>query len=168
MSGKATLGSAHRGTANNAVWNYVYVDDPTATTTLGNSVDVNIPFYVRGNLVLSNSAQVSSYALQVGGTLEFNNTAHVGTADAPIHEAHVGGGCRVGNSGSFVKPCGAAQRVNATISDAIPTTFTKPQVDFAGWYYNSEPGPRHPCTTGSFPGGFDNDSVPNNSRPPST
>ena len=164
VSGKATLGSARRGSANNAVWNYVYVDDPTATTSLGNSVEVNIPFYVRGSLVLSNTAQVSSYALQVGGTVEFNNTAHVGTAETPIHEAHVGGGCRVGNSGSFVKPCGAAQRVNATISDSTPTTFTKPEVDFPGWYYNSQPGPRHPCTTGSFPGGFDNDAVPNNSR----
>ena len=71
VSGRATLGSARRGTANNAVWNYVYVDDPTVTTTLGNSVDVNIPLYVRGNLALTNSAQVSGYALQVGGTLEF-------------------------------------------------------------------------------------------------
>ncbi|HWL32495.1 MAG TPA: hypothetical protein VNP89_02720 [Gaiellaceae bacterium] len=163
VSGRANLGSAQRGTANNAVWNYVYVDDPTVTTTLGNSVDVNIPLYVRGNLVLSNSAQVSGYALQVGGTLEFQNTAHVGTSAAPIHEAHVGGGCRVGSSGGFVKPCGPGQRVYATISDATPTTFTKPPVD-PNWYFNAKPGPRHPCTVGSFPGGFDNDASPNNSR----
>ncbi len=165
VSGKASLGSARRGTANNAVWNYVYVDDPTATTTLGNSVDVNIPLYVRGNLVLTNTAQVSSYALQVGGTLEVRNTAHVGTVEAPIHEAHVAGGCRVGSSGAFVKPCGPDQMVNATISDSTPVEFVKPEVDLAGWYYNSQPGPRHPCTVGSFPGGFDNDSIPNNSRP---
>ncbi len=166
VSGRAALGSSRRGSENNAVWNYVYVDDPTVTTHLGNSVDVNIPLYVRGNLVLSNSAQVSGYALQVGGTLEVRNTGHVGTPEAPIHEAHIGGGCRVGSSGSFVKPCGPAQMVNATISDATPTEFVKPEVDLAGWYYNSEPGPRHPCTVGSFPGGFDNDSVPNNSRSP--
>jgi hypothetical protein len=54
--------SARRGTDNNAVWNYVYVDDPTSTTSLGNSVDVNIPFFTRGSLRLSNSAQVSAYA----------------------------------------------------------------------------------------------------------
>ena len=164
VTGRAALGAARRGTANNAVWNYVYVDDPTATTTLGNSVNVNIPFYVRGNLVLTNTAQVTSYALQVGGTLEFRNYATVGTAETPIHEAHVGGGCRIGASGPFVTPCGPGERVHATISDATPTTFTKPPVDLAGWYYNAEPGPRHPCTTGSFPGGFDNDSLPNNSR----
>ena len=164
VSGSATLGSAHRGTDNNAVWNYVYVDDPTYTTDLGNSVDVNIPLYVRGNLRLSNTAQVSSYALQVGGTLEFNNSSHVGTSSEPVHEAHVGGGCRVGSSGGYTKPCGAAQRVYATISDSTPTTFTKPPVDLSGWYFNAQPGPRHPCTNGSFPGGFDNDAVPNNSR----
>ncbi len=31
------------------------------------------------------------------------------------------GGCRLGSSGSFTKPCGAAQRVHATISDSTPT-----------------------------------------------
>ena len=92
VSGRAALGASRRGSENNAVWNYVYVDDPTVTTNLGNSVDVNIPLYVRGNLVLSNSAQVSGYALQVGGTLEFQNTAHVGAAGTPIHEAHVAAG----------------------------------------------------------------------------
>ena len=112
----------------------------------------------------SNTAQVSSYALQVGGTLEVRNTAHVGTVEAPIHEAHVAGGCRVGSSGPFVKPCGPDQMVHATISDSTPVAFVKREVDLAGWYYNSQPGPRHPCTVGSFPGGFDNDSIPNNSR----
>jgi hypothetical protein len=164
VSGRASLGSARRGTDNNAVWNYVYVDDPTATTVLGNSVDVNIPLYVRGSLVVQNTAQVSSYALQVGGTVEFRNYGTVGTVDAPIHEAHIGGGCRLGSSGPFSTPCTPATRVNATISDGEPTEFVKPEADFSGWYYNARPGPRHTCTSGSFPGGFDNDSVPNDSR----
>lgn len=164
VTGRARLGSASRGSANNAVWNYVYVDDPTATTDLGNSVNVNIPFYVRGNLRLLNSAQVSGYALQVGGTVEFFNSSHVGTAAAPVHEVHVGGGCRIGSSGAFTKPCGAAQQTYATISDSTPTTFTKPPVDLNGWYHNARPGPKHPCTVGAFPGGFDNDNLQNNSR----
>jgi hypothetical protein len=163
VSGNARLGSARRGTANNAVWNYVYVDDPTATTTLGNSVNVNIPLYVRGNLVVQNTAQVSGYALQVGGTVEFRNYGTVGTAESPIHEAHVGGGCRVGSVGPFT-PCTADTRVHATITDGTPTEFVKPEADFSGWYYNAQPGPRHACTVGSFPGGFDNDATPNASR----
>jgi len=164
VRGRSTLGGARRGTANNAVWNYVYVDDPTYSTVLGNSVNVNIPLYVRGSLRIQNTAQVSGYALQVGGTVEFANSGHVGTADAPIHEAHVGGGCRFGSSGAFSTPCGPTTQTYATISDSTPTAFVKPPVDMAGWYYNAQPGPRHNCSTGSFPGGFDNDSLPNNSR----
>ena len=166
VSGRARVGAARRGTDNNAVWNYVYADDPTYTMNLGNSVDVNIPLYTRGNLRLSNSAQVSGYALQVKGTLELNNSAHVGEAGDPVYEVHVAGGCRLGGSGAFTKPCGPAQRVHATISDSTPTDFSKPPVDMDGWYYNAQPGPRHPCTSGSFPGGFDNDATPNSSRAP--
>jgi hypothetical protein len=164
-SGRASVGSARRGTSNNAIWNYVYSDDPTFTVSLGNSVDVNVPLYTRGSLRLSNSAQVSGYALQVQGTLEFFNTSHVGTAGAPVHEVHVAGGCRDGSSGAFSSPCTLPGRVYAEINDASTTNFSKPPVDLASWYQNAMPGPRHNCTAGSFPGGFDNDLLPNNSRP---
>jgi hypothetical protein len=57
--------------------------------------------------------------------------------------------------------------VHADVSDANTTDFTKPPVDLASWYANAMPGPRYGCTLpGSFPGGFDNDMLPNNSRPP--
>lgn len=166
VSGRANVGSARRGTANNAVWNYIYVDDPLSTTDLGNSVDINIPLYTRGNLRLSNSAQVSGYALQTMGWLELNNSSTVGQPDVPINEAHIAGGCRLGGSGGFTRPCGPAQRVYATTSDSTPSNFSKPPVDLNGWYYNARPGPRGGCTVGSFPGGFDNDATPNSSRTP--
>jgi len=151
---------------NNAVWNYIYVDDPTFTTTLGNSVDINIPFYSQGNMRLSNSAQVSGYALQVKGTVDLLNSSHIGEAGAKVHEAHIAGGCRLDLSGPYVKPCSSAQRVYADISDSVTTDFTKPPVDLANWYANAMPGPRHGCTTGSFPGGFDNDLLGNKARAP--
>lgn len=166
VSGRANVGSARRGTGNNAVWNYVYVDDPTSTTDLGNSVDINIPLYTQGNLRLSNTARVSGYALQVKGWVELNNSSTVGTVDAPVAEVRVAGGCRLGAAGTLASPCGPAQRVYATSSDATPTNFSKPPVDMNGWYYNARPGPRGNCTVGSFPGGFDNDSTPNTSRAP--
>ena len=163
VSGRANLGSAHRGSANNAVWNYVYVDDPTVTTNLGNSVDVNIPLYVRGNLVLSNAAQVSGYALQVGGTLEFQNTAHVGTSD----DAHPRGPCRRRLPGRLhrrvrhaVRPRPARSRDDQRRdADDLHEASGRPEL-----VLQREAGARHPCTVGSFPGGFDNDSSPNNSR----
>jgi len=47
--------------------------------------------------------------------------------------------------------------------DTTPTALTKPPVDIPGMYQNAVPGPTHGCTTGSFPGGFDNDGILNTS-----
>jgi Tfp pilus assembly protein PilX len=164
VTGRAAVGAARRGTSNNAVWNYVYVDDPLATTVLGNSVNINIPLYAQGNLRLANSAQVSGWALQVKGWVQLENSSHVGEAGAKVQEVHVAGGCRRGSSGPFTTPCGTVHDVHAVVSDATPTNFSKPPVDLGGWYANAAPGPMRGCTTGSFPGGFDNDGVRNNSR----
>jgi hypothetical protein len=70
------------------------------------------------------------------------NTSGVGSSDAAassldsanpqVHEMHVGGGCRRGTSGSFVKPCDDALGVHAEVSDdSVPTGLTKPPVDLA-------------------------------------
>jgi hypothetical protein len=175
VRGRARIGSSTHGSDNNAVWNYVYADATTGCTSIGNSVNVNVPLYIRGNLCLLNSASMTGYSLQVGGTLSLSNSAHVGTTDVnaasdnpnnpQVHEVHVAGGCRLGTSGPFTTPCGPAQRVYSELDpDGNPTTLTKPPVDLPGWYRNSHPGPVHGCTSGSFPGGFDNDGVMNRSR----
>jgi hypothetical protein len=161
---RVRLGSSTRGSSNNAVWNYVYADDISACTTLSNSVNVNVPLYVRGDLCMQNQAKVASYALQVGGKVSFANSASVGDPAAPIAEAHIGGGCQV-EGGPVVKPCGPTERVHATVSDDETAGLTKPPVDLDYWYESAKPGPRNGCTTGSFPGGFDNDLVRNGSRP---
>jgi Tfp pilus assembly protein PilX len=164
VTARVRLGSATQGSGNNAVWNYVYADDISACTTLSNSVNVNVPLYIRGDLCVQNQAKVTSYALQVGGKVSFSNSASVGEPGAPIAEAHIGGGCQV-DGGAVVKPCGPSQRVHATVSDDRTTGLTKPPVDLEYWYQNSKPGPRQGCTAGSFPGGFDNDLVRNGSLP---
>lgn len=171
---RATVGSADAGGQNNAVWNYVYSDDPNGCMLLSNSVYVNVPLYVRGNLCMQNSARFIGYSLQVGGTLQMVNTAGVGSSDPTassvdldtpqVHEVHIGGGCRRGTSGEFETPCGEEHGVYAEVADdSAPTGLTKPPVDLAYWYANSQPGPMNGCTTGSFPGGFDNDGVMNRS-----
>jgi len=175
VRGRARIGSSTHGSENNAVWNYVYADATAGCMSVGNSVNINVPLYVRGNLCLANTANVTGYSLQVGGTLSLSNSSHVGTSDAnaasdnpanpQVHEAHIAGGCRLGTSGAFTTPCGAAQRVySEEPPDASPVPLTKPPIDLPGWYQNSYPGPMHGCTTGSFPGGFDNDTVMNRSR----
>ena len=82
---------------------------------LGNSVYVNVPLYVRGNLCMQNSARFIGYSLQVGGTLQMTNSSGVGSSDPiassidpgkpQVHEVHVAGGCRRGTSGAFATPC---------------------------------------------------------------
>ena len=172
---RATVGSASAGGQNNAVWNYVYSDDPNGCMSLANSVYVNVPLYVRGSLCMSNSARFIGYSLQVGGTLQMVNTSGVGSSDPgssaldssnpQVHEVHVGGGCRRGTEGAFETPCDESLGVYAEVADdSTPTGLTKPPVDLPYWYANSQPGPLNPCTTGSFPGGFDNDGVMNRSR----
>ena len=177
VRGRTSVGSGTRGSSNNAVWNYIYVDDLTECTTLRNSVSINVPLYVRGNLCLENSAQVHAlaHALQVGGILSLSNSAHVGELGTVgdgrmLREVHVGGGCRV-DGGPVVSPCGPGQRVySETPPDTNVTGLTKPPVDLAHWYASSKPGPLHNCTVGSFPTpaghvtGFDRDTTLNKNR----
>ena len=160
VHGRAKVGTASVGDKNNAVWNYVYADSTTTCTTIGNSVNVSVPFYVRGNLCMQNSARVTSYALQVGGTVTMTSSQNeIGDPSSYLHEAHIGGGCST-DGVNYVSPCGPAQRVYATTTDASPTALTKPPVDMSGTALNANLGPAHGCTVGSVPwaGGFDNDT----------
>jgi Tfp pilus assembly protein PilX len=164
VRGKVSVGSSQQGTSNNAVWNYVYADSLSSCTTLGNSVNVNVPMYIRGDLCLQNTASFTGSTLQVGGTVQLLNSSTIGFSADHVDQAHIGGGCRLGSSGPFTTPCGPAQKVYGDVVDANPTGLVKPPVDLAGWYASSQPGPLHGCTTGSFPGGFDNDTTMNRSR----
>jgi hypothetical protein len=164
VRGKVAVGSAQQGSSNNAVWNYVYADSLASCTTLANSVNINVPMYVRGNLCLENSASYTGDALRVGGTVQLQNSSTIGYSGDKVPEIHIGGGCRLGTSGPFTSPCGPSQSVYGDVVDANAGNLTKPPVDLAGWYQNAQPGPMHGCTSGSFPGGFDNDTTLNRSR----
>ena len=166
LHGQASVQSSSVGTANNAIWNYIYAEAPTSCTTLSNSVNVNVPIYIKGNLCLQNSAQISGLntVLQVGGTLTILNSAHVGSAGAKLAEVHVAGGCKL-NSAALHSPCGSADAVYSTLApDATPSGLEKPPVDLPYWYTNSKPGPMQACTsqTGTPPA-FDNDTTMNRS-----
>ncbi len=162
VSVQARVGS----TVTDPAWRYAYADDSGACTTLSGSVQLVEPLYTRGSLCLADSALVAGSPLQVGGTIETNGTASVGTAGTPIAELHVAGGCRAGSSGPFVSPCTPAEAVFASIQDAAPTAVSKPPLDLDFWYANARPGPSHSCTLGTFPGGFDTDGSLNRSRAP--
>ncbi|TMK78607.1 MAG: hypothetical protein E6G45_06090 [Actinobacteria bacterium] len=167
IHGRATIATESVGTDNNAIWNYIYAEAPSGCTTLSNSVDVNVPIYIKGSLCLQNSAQISGLntVLQVGGTLTLNNSSHVGTTSVKLAEVHVAGGCKLG--GGALHACGPSDQVFSTKPTTSSTTgLEKPAVDLAYWYANAKPGPKQACTTSTgVPPAFDNDFLLNRSLP---
>jgi hypothetical protein len=161
--GKAVVGSAQQGTANNAVWNYVYVDSTDTCMPLENSVIIDVPLYVRGDICMKNSAQIQGPILQVGGKVTLQSPSNqIGAIGDQIPEIHIAGGCKLQNN-ALHNPCGTADHVYGDEVDNQPEPFHKPSVDLQKWYQDAKPGPMHGCTTGSWPGGPDNDSVMNKS-----
>jgi Tfp pilus assembly protein PilX len=88
----------------------------------------------------------------------------VGVSGTPVKGAYIAGTCTYGGQSPH-SPCSSVDQVFATTINQQPETLAKPTIDLAYWYSNAKPGPMHNCTTGSFPGGFDNDTTYNNSRP---
>jgi hypothetical protein len=153
---------------NNPAWNYIYsrAKGGTCDMTIANSVQVASPLYVSGSLCLQNTAAILKGPLQVNGRLTMMQTANsVGSAAAPITEAHLAGGCKW-TSGALHTPCvsgagaGGADNVWASKLDATAGTIPAPTPDFNYWYLNSSPGPFAPCRAVSgTPPAFDNDTL---------
>jgi Tfp pilus assembly protein PilX len=143
-------------------WDYLFVDQPAGCITLGNSVTLTISLYVRGNLCLENNSQASGPAVDITGNLYTNSPqASVGTSGDPIDEFSASGACHY--TGAPL-PCGPSTRVWAGSVGTSPPTISKPTADLAYWYTNAQLGPNSSCSTGSFPGGFDDDTTLNVSR----
>jgi Tfp pilus assembly protein PilX len=102
--------------------------------------------------------------IQITVYYELAPPASIGLFDAPVLGAYVAGTCTYGGQPAHT-PCSSVDKVYAGTVTQTPETLAKPQIDLAYWYENAMPGPMHNCTTGSFPGGFDNDTTYNASRP---
>lgn len=143
-------------------WDYLFVDQPSGCITLGNSVTLTISLYVRGNLCLENNSLVSGPAVDIVGNLYTNSPqSSIGTLADPIDEFSASGSCYLS---SVQLPCGPATNVYADSVGSSPPTIAKPTADLNYWYSNAQLGPSSGCTTGTFPGGFDDDSTLNVSR----
>lgn len=162
------------GPLNNHVWNYLNATRTgnSCDQTLENSITIDAPLFVEGNLCLQNSASVTKGPLVVRGTLTMESASNaVGLSDEPITEAHVVGGCMVtGFTGSYRTPCaygGAPDGDNVWASsiDASPTSDTVPSADFGTWYSDADTlNSASDCNVVSgTPPTFDNDSTRNSS-----
>ena len=151
---------------NNPSWNFIYsrATGSTCDMTIQNSVVVQSPLYVAGNLCLNNTASVTAGPLVVQGSFTMSQSANfAGTSTTPLNQLHVKNGCKWKNN-ALHNPCqqGAGgsgfDNVWATVLDNTPASTTAPAVDWDAWYLNSNPGPYYGCLTQSgTPPTFDTD-----------
>jgi Tfp pilus assembly protein PilX len=158
-----------------SVWNHVFLTAPWVqgvcqTTYSGNTTVLDMPVYTIGNLCFTgNSSGLSQTAggqnidLQVGGTLYYGgNGDFVGSSSTPIYSGVVKMGCSTSAAAlssatlaSPSPPCvnGSSPSYHATnagsyVSQDDPEmTDTQAEKDYA----NFDPGPRHPCLSGTTP-----------------
>src|SRR5919109_2509764 len=156
---------------NNPAWNFIYSrgTGQTCDMTIQQSVAVNSPLYVAGNLCLQNSAVVNAGPLVVHGGLTMSQSGNrVGTSATPVNQLGVKNGCKFRNNPLHI-PCvqgdgnanSAYDNVWANSISNNPSVSPAPTVDWDPWYLNANPGPYYPCLTSTgTPPVFDNDQGP--------
>jgi hypothetical protein len=118
--------------------------------TLQQSVAINSPLLVQGNLCLQNSAALLKGPILVGGTVTMTDGNTIGTTTTKVSSAAIGGSCSKSNPNSASQsPCtgGAAVHIYADAVFSNPPPIPPPTVDWNAWYANANPGPYYPCTT---------------------
>jgi hypothetical protein len=167
-----------------AIWQWIY---GAGTTTIQQKATVKAPLWVRGNLVMQQSAAIEQPAGATGNRLavgfdrtgaatagnlditNLNSQGHVGgdgsnnpPASTWLSEGHLSGSC-LDSNGSYCKTNGGGRVwITGGLSSAAPTqTFPADTLQAADWqdrYANAAPGPNHSC-----PGGpnFDKNGVAN-------
>jgi hypothetical protein len=170
--------------ANTAVWNYIISTKTSNTTTcdvtLANSVQIDEPLYVAGNLCMNNTAQILQPSsttpvklITLGKLILMSPQNSVGTSAQPVYEADIGGGCAASIT-SATHACTSSDKVYATTLVNSASAIALPIVDDANAYLSAKPGPKNPCsiTSGTPPtwdnnGTLDLTTYPNGSVPTS-
>jgi hypothetical protein len=134
----------------------------TWTTANVNASNFGLRFKVRNGAGVSQTAYVDHVEITVYYRPPLSTS--IGTLAEPVDQADIGGTCTYDSQPAHA-PCTSTDKVYADPITNTPQNVTKPDIDLPYWYQNAKPGPMQNCTTGSFPGGFDNDTVLNNSRP---
>jgi Tfp pilus assembly protein PilX len=98
----------------------------------------------------SSSSSVTASIDQVTVNVYYtNDTNGIGTSAAPIAKAIIGQTCNY-NAQAAHTPCTSTDHVYATaITMQTPDDLEMPQVDWAYWYQNAAPGPKHNCDNAS-------------------
>jgi Tfp pilus assembly protein PilX len=181
VSAQVLVHAPNPSSFNVGVWNAIYSPfGPSAgcDTSIGQGITISVPVYVGGNLCMGQNAVITK-PVYVGGYLFFNNKqGSIGSQNATINSAHVGGYCQVQNTGQQVNPCKSEPQPNGKSTNiwvtGAPNNLTGPASDFVGitppqicwdgtqgvaacntntpaggWYTFAAPGPKNPCPAGS-------------------
>ena len=158
-----------------SVWNHVFLTAPwqqgvCATTFSGNTTVLDMPVYTIGNLCFTgNSSGISQVAggqnidLQIGGTLYYGGLGDfIGSSTAPLYSGVVQMGCST--TATQLANATAASPSPACVNGPTPTYYVSntesyvsesdPELSDAQAekdYTNFDPGPKHPCLTGTTP-----------------
>jgi Tfp pilus assembly protein PilX len=144
--------------SNATAWNYAMAigSGSTCDVTLSNSVAINAPLYVAGNLCFQNSSAVSEGSdainMEVLGDLHWMNGATGGIGiPNPISTLKLGGQCISGTSGTrhtcVIHPNSGADPIYVKTGGFSTTTvqITAPTANFSSYYNSASPGPKNPC-----------------------
>ena len=143
---------------NSQAWNYIYsrlqpgqsIVPGVCNMTLQQTVAINSPVLVQGNLCMENSASLLKGPIVVGGSVTMTDGNTIGTPTTKVSSVAVGAGCSKSNPNSASQnPCtgGAAVKIYADAVFGTAPAIPPPTVDWPGWYANANPGPYYPCTT---------------------
>lgn len=137
---------------NSQAWNYVFSRGTgrTCDMTIAQSVSVNSPLLVEGNLCLENSASLLKGPIIIGGSETMTDANTIGTSTTRVSSIAIGNGCSKANpNAASQNPCtgGAAVKIFADTVSSSPPVIPPPTVDWNAWYGNANPGPYYPCTT---------------------
>ncbi len=120
---------------NNPAWNFIYSrgTGQTCDMTIQQSVVVQSPLYVAGNLCLTNTASITAGPLVVQGSFTMSQSANfAGTSSTPLNQLNVRNGCKWKNN-ALHNPCqqGAGSsgfdNVWATLIGEQPGPATRPR-----------------------------------------
>jgi hypothetical protein len=158
------------------VWNWIYSPKDAGTnscdTQMDNSVTIQVPVWVGGNLCLRNSIKVQRPIYVHGWLNNATAQAAVGSNSTPVTEAYVGTSCWYLNNPVY-NPCrvdAGSVKTNVWASNlynqstGIPAGsvfngISAPPIcwgpgdcagdPIGGWYSVASPGPKHPCEVAS-------------------
>ena len=150
------------------LWNWVYTarTGNTCDMTIDQSVAIQSPLFVEGNLCMTSTATVVGGPFVVGGNLTLANPQNgVGSNSTPVTApVRIGGWCQYKNNVAVNK---CKKEPNTPSTNIYATNFSNNTADFgitlpgvywwkgdspdgtAGWYEKSAPGPFFGCKTSS-------------------